>query len=133
MEKILKWIDHNRFIVIAPICALLIWIAAIGCVPETESPTQPGRFVNAAELETDFSVWQKQQEIVMVRFEAGRADIEKQQQQWSDFQKILLELASGNVADLSGLLKLLFTGGLIGAVGDNIRKRGLIAGLKKNK
>ena len=41
-----------------------------------------------------------------------------------------MQLASGGVADMPGLLKLLLTGGGLGAIADNIRKRGLISGLK---
>jgi len=54
MEKIWKWINYNRYIVIAPLVGLAIWIAAVGCQPTTESPIRPGVFVNARELTADF-------------------------------------------------------------------------------
>ena len=131
--KIWKWIDHNKFLVICPIIGFVIWLAAVSCQPETESPIRPGVFVNAQELATDFSVWELQQQQTMLKFEAGRQDIETQKAAWSEFRKLLLQLASGSVADLPGLLTLVmgFTGG--GAILDNVRKRGLIAGLKRNK
>lgn len=132
MKKLVKWLDYNRFTVIAPMLALTLWIVAIGCMATTTSPLDPGKQVNALELQTEFEVWQLQQQQIMIRFEAGRADIEKQQKAWGEFQNVLLQLASGNVANWSGLAQLLIGGGLLGFAGDNVRKRGLIAGLKKN-
>ena len=132
MAKVIKWIDHNRFVVIAPIAGLIIWIAAVGCTALTPSPTQAGKMADAAELETEFSVWQLEQQEIMIKFDAARADLEKQRAQWNEFQQILITLASGGVADWAGLVQLLISGGAIGAIADNIRKRGLIAGLKRN-
>jgi len=132
MEKIWKWINYNRYIVIAPLVGLAIWIAAVGCQPTTESPIRPGVFVNAKELADDFQVWELQQKETMIRFEAAGKSIEEQEAAWSDFREILLQLASGSVADLPGLLTLVLGFSGLGAIADNIRKRGLIAGLKKN-
>ena len=46
---------------------------------------------------------------------------------------MILDLASGGIPDMSSLVKLMIGGGGLGALADNIRKRGLIAGLKRNK
>ena len=132
MGKIWKWIDHNRFVVIAPLVGLAIWIAAIGCMAQAESPIRPGVFVNAKELADDFQVWELQQKETMIRFEAAGKSIEEQEAAWSDFREILLQLASGSVADLPGLLTLVLGFSGAGAIADNVRKRGLIAGLKRN-
>jgi hypothetical protein len=132
LKKIYDFIDYNRFLVITPIVALIFWFIAVGCTPTAISPINPTKEVNAAELETEFAVWQKEQEITMVRFNAARADIEKQQQAWNEFQQLLVKLSSGSVADLPGLVQLLAGGTLLGAVSDNLRKRGVIAGLKRN-
>lgn len=133
MSKILKWIDHNRFVVILPGLAIAIWLwASYGCAAHTISPTDPARTVNALELQTEFKVWQLQQEQILVKFEAARADLEAQKEQWSKFEEILVQLASGSVTNWGGLMQLLIAGGGLGAIGDNVRKRGLIAGLKRN-
>jgi len=69
---------------------------------------------------------------MMIKFEVADQDIEEQKAAWSEFREILLQLASGSVADLPGLLTLVLGFSGAGAIADNIRKRGLIAGLKKN-
>ncbi len=91
LSKIWKWIDYNRFIVICPVAGILIWVIAFGCQAETISPVNPNKTVTAVELETEFVVWQKEQEIVLTRFDAARADIEKQQAAWNEFEKILIQ------------------------------------------
>jgi len=132
-KKIYDFIDYNRFLVIAPTVMLIAWLFAVGCTPTAISPIDPTSQVSAEELQTEFAVWQKGQEITMLKFDAARLDIEKQKQAWTEFQQLLVQLASGNVADVPGLIQLLAGGTLLGAVSDNIRKRGLIAGLKRNK
>ncbi len=132
MKKVWKWINYNRYVTIGPIVAIVIWITACGMTATTESPTRPGRFVNALELQTEFELWQLDQEKMALLFKAAGENIEQQQKAWSELESLMITLASGGVADLPGLLKLLAGGTLIGAIGDNIRKRGLISGLKKN-
>lgn len=131
-SKVWKWIDHNRFIVIAPVVSLILWFIAVGCIPVTESPIAPGKFVSAPELETEFAIWQKNQETIALKFEAAGEDLKRQEEQNAEILKFITTLASGGVADLPGLIQLLAGGGLLGALADNIRKRGLIAGLKRN-
>ena len=69
---------------------------------------------------------------MMIRFEAAGEDLKRQEEAQSEFVQLVTTLATGGVADLPGLIQLLAGGGLLGAIGDNIRKRGLIAGLKRN-
>lgn len=132
MHKIWKWIEYNRFLVVAPICTTVIWLVAVGCTATVSSPTMPGVQVNAPQLEVEFQIWQKDQEAMMIRFEAAGQDLKRQEAAQAEFLQFVITLASGGVADLPGLLQLLVGGGLLGAIGDNIRKRGLIAGLKRN-
>jgi len=131
-KRVWKWIDHNRFVVIGPVLGLAIWIYALGCTPQTISPIEPTRLVTESQLETDFKAWQKSQEIIGIRFEAAGQDLKNQHENNQKIQELIIGLASGGVADMPGLIKLLLAGGGLGALGDNIRKRGLIAGLKKN-
>jgi len=128
-----KWLDYNRFTVIAPVAAVVIWLVAVSCTPTTPNPLNPNQELSATALETEFAVWQLRQQEIMIRFEAGRADIEQQQQAWNELQATLMQLASGSVADLPGLMQLLLGGGMLGFLADNVRKRGVIAGLKRNK
>jgi len=93
----------------------------------------PGRLVNESQLSVDLKTWQVQQEITIVKFEAAGQDIEQQKENNKKVQAMILDLASGGVPDMSSLVKLLLGAGGLGALADNLRKRGLIAGLKRNK
>ena len=130
--KIWKFIEHNRWTWIGPIVGLLLWVYALSCTPLTESPLDPGRMVNELQLSTDLKTWQAQQEIMIIKFEAAGQDIAQQKESNKKIEKMILDLASGGIPDMAGLVKLMLGGGGLGALGDNIRKRGLIAGLKIN-
>jgi len=123
--KIWKWIEHNRFTVVIPLIVLIFWIIAVGCTPETKSPVT-GKLVTAAELQLDFDT-------VMASFELAKVDLERQAEMQTKFTEALMKLASGNVADWPGLAQMLIGGGLLGFFADNIRKNGVIGGLKRNK
>lgn len=132
-SKIWKWIDHNRFVVIGPITGLLLWGYALSCTPLTVSPLDPTRQVNERQLTVDLKTWQAQQEVVIIKFESAGQDIEQQKENNKKIQAMILDLASGGIPDMASLVKIMLGGGGLGALADNIRKRGLIAGLKRNK
>ena len=132
LKRVWKWLEHNRFTVICPAVGIVIWVAAIGCTPETKSPINPERMVDARELSIDFEQWQTEQRIVEAKFEAAGEDIAQQIEANEKFSQFLLTLASGSVADWGGLVQLLLTGGFLGIAGDNIRKSGVIGGLKRS-
>jgi len=132
MQKVWKWIDHNRFIITGPIIAIMIWAYALGCTALTTSPLDIGRMVNKSQLEIDFKTWQAQQEITAAKFEAAGQDLAMQEERNAKLKETILGLASGGIPDMPGLIKLLVAGGGLGAITDNIRKRGLISGLKIN-
>ena len=133
LEKTWKWIDHNRFIVIGPMVAVLLWFGAVSCMPIVRSPLDPAKMVDERELALELRSWQAQNEIMIVRFEAAGEDLAEQKENNKKIEEMIIKLASGSVADLPGLVMLFITGGGLGAMGDNIRKRSLIAGLKRNK
>lgn len=133
MQKVWKWLNHNRFVVIFPVVGLMLWAYALSCTPETASPLDPGRMVNVSQLDIDFKTWQAQQEIMAAKFEAAGKDLAQQAEQNAKLKETILGLASGGVPDVPGLLKLLIGGGGLGAILDNIRKGGVIGGLKRNK
>jgi len=133
MRKIWKWIEHNRCVVILPVIIILIWAYAVSCTPLTTSPLDPARLVNVQQLDLDFRTWQKQQEIMAAKFEAAGLDLGQQAASNEKIKEIILGLASGGIPDMPGLVKLLVGGGGIGLVIDNIRKGGVIGGLKRNK
>ena len=132
MKTIWQWIEYNRFTVVIPIAATLVWLVAFSCTPVTTDPLRPDRLVDVKQLEISFKSWQAEQEIITAKYEAAGADLEQQKQNNEKIEEVLTQVASGGVADLPGLLKLLIGGGALGAIADNIRKRGLIAGLKRN-
>ncbi|GAI94399.1 unnamed protein product, partial [marine sediment metagenome] len=107
-----------------PIVMLVIWFVAFGCTVTTPSPAEPTRLVNVVELEQEYKLF-------IIRYEFAVQDLELQQKQQGDIMEMITKLASGSVADLPGLLQLLLTGGFFGAVTDNIRKRTVIAALKR--
>jgi len=133
LTKIWKFIEHNRFTWLGPILGLMIWGYAIGCTPETESPLVPGKMVTVIQLEVDFKTWQAQQEITAIKFEAAGQDLEQQRLNNEKIKEQILSLASGGIPDVSGLMKLLIGGGGMGAILDNIRKRGVLAGGNRKK
>ena len=133
MQKVTKWLNHNRYVVIFPVVAIMLWAYALGCTPLTMSPLDPGRMVNVTQLDLDFRTWQSQQEIMAAKFEAAGLDLKQQEEQNEKLKTTLLGMASGGVPDVPGLLKLLIGGGGLGAIVDNVRKGGVIGGLKRNK
>lgn len=136
MNKLWKWIEHNRFAVIAPIIMLAVWLYAVGCTPTTASPLNPNKQVTTAELELDLQSWLAQNEIIGKRFEYAAQDIERQKQAWAEVQAVIMKLATGSVADLPGLLQMVMGGTFIGVLADRARASGVIgkqkAIIKKN-
>jgi len=131
-EKVWSWIEKNRWTVIAPLVGLAVWAAATGCTPTAVSPIS-GDEVTPDELQTDYDIYMHQHEIMLRKFKAAEDDIQKQIEDMEKLKEVLLALASGSVADWPGLLQLLVSGGALGVVLDNVRKNGVIAGLKRNK
>jgi len=133
VQKIWKWLNHNRWVMIGPVLGFMLWAYAVGCTPETASPLDIGRMVNASQLEIDFKTWEAQQEITAAKFEAAGKDLAMQEERNAKLKETVLELASGGVPGVPGLVKLLVGGGGLGLAIDNIRKGGVIGGLKRNK
>jgi hypothetical protein len=133
MQNVWKWLNHNRFVVIGPIVGIMLWTYALGCTALTQSPLDVSRMVNVAQLEIDFKTWQAQQEITAAKFEAAGQDLVHQEEQNAKLKETILGLASGGIPDVPGLIKLVLGGGGLGAIVDNIRKGGVIGGLKRNK
>ena len=134
LTKIWSSIEKNRYSTILPIIGIIGFLyIAFGCVPKTISPVGSGVKVNASELERDYETWKISIEQTVKRFEYAAADIEKQQEQWSKITNVLMKVASGGVTNYSGLLNIVLTSGLLGIGADNVRKNGVIAGLKRGK
>jgi len=132
MQKFWKWLNHNRYVVIGPVVGLMLWAYALGCTALTTSPLDISRMVGVAQLDIDFKTWRAQQEIMAAKFEAAGQDLKQQAEQNTKLGETILGLASGGIPDVPGLLKLLIGGGGLGAIIDNIRKGGVIGGLKRN-
>jgi hypothetical protein len=132
ISKVWSWIEKNRFTVLIPLIGWVVWIVAVGCTPTTQSPFDPDKNVTAMELQQDYLIWQKENEIVMTKFENAGQDLQRQADEQAKFFEVITTLASGNVADLPGLIQLLLGSGVVGLFADNIRKNGVIGGLKRN-
>ena len=133
LKSIWKTIEHHRYTVVCPVIAVLVWALAVGCTPVTQSPIDETKQVNARQLDIEYQSWLAKQKIIEAKFEAAGQDLAEQAEANEVFKQTLLTLASGSVADWSGLVQLLIGGGLLGVVGDNIRKNGVIGGLKRNQ
>ena len=131
INKVWKVIEHHRYTVVCPVIAVLVWVAAVGCTPMTLSPTDETKQLNARQLDIEYQSWLAAQKITEAKFEAAGQDLVEQAESNEVFKETLLTLASGSVADWSGLVQLLVGGGLLGVVGDNIRKNGVIGGLRR--
>jgi len=133
LKSIWKAIEHHRFTVVAPVIGAAVWLAAVGCTPMTLSPTDETKEVNSRQLDIEYQSWLARQKVIEAKFEAAGQDLAEQAEANEAFKQTLLTLASGSVADWSGLVQLLVGGGLLGVLGDNIRKNGVIGGLKRNR
>jgi hypothetical protein len=130
MKRIWKLIEHHRYTVVCPVIAMGLWVAAVGCTPMTQSPVDETKEVNARQLSIEYQSWQAQQKVIEAKFEAAGEDLTEQAEANEAFKQTLLTLASGSVADWPGLVQLLIGGGLLGVIGDNVRKNGVIGGLR---
>jgi hypothetical protein len=130
LDKIWKLIEYNRWFVAGVILALAVTLGGVYCVPLTPSPIEQARLVDEKGLSLDFKTWQMQCSIMQDKFTAAGEDLQAQAARNSQIQTMIVDLASGRIPDVPAFLQLLLASGGIGAVYDNIRKRGLISGLK---
>ena len=132
LTKVWSYIEKNRWTMICLAIGIGLWLTAASCTPVVQSPTT-GQQVNAVELANDLDVYMMEHQIILKKFDAAEADIQAQIAQMEKIKEVIMTLASGNVADVSGLVTLLLGSGAVGVVADNFRKNGVIAGLKRNK
>jgi len=133
-SKIYSLIEKNRWTVIVSVIGLLLWIyAGISCVPVTQSPIRPSVKVTAIELQQDYEIWQANNALTIKKFDWAVSDIEQQKEQWAKTESALMSIASSCVTSWSGLISILMSSGIVGLFADNIRKNGVIGGLKRNK
>lgn len=134
LAKIWSVLEKNRWTVIIPIIGIILWVtASICCTPQTKSPIRPTVLINAAELEQDYQQWVSDCNLTAKKFEWAIADIKQQEERFSKIEAAIMSVATGNVTGSSGLISLIMGSGIIGLFADNIRKNGVIGGLKRNK
>jgi hypothetical protein len=127
MNKIWKWLECNRFLVVG---VLLSAIVAINCtLPQVVSPLDPGRLVDSRGLDLEFRQWQADCNVMAIRFKAAGEELTEQIDRNTKLEKLITDIATNAPNPLSWP-GLLLSGGGLGAIIDNIRKRGLISGLK---
>lgn len=133
LTKLWSVIEKNRWTTIVPTIGIIVWlVVSFSCVPQTESPIRVGVKVNAKELQQDFETWKTNNELIAKKFQYAGEDITEQQERWNKFTGILMKVATGNVTNFQGLLNIVLGSGLLGVSADNLRKNGVIAGLKRN-
>jgi hypothetical protein len=130
LEKIWQFIEYNRWFVAGVILALAVTLGGIYCVPVTPSPLQPAKMVDEKGLALEFKTWQMQCQVMQDQFTAAGEDLQAQAARNGQIETMIVDLASGRIPDIPSFLQVLLASGGLGAVYDNIRKRGLISGLK---
>ena len=134
LTRIWSVIEKNRWTTIIPVVGLILWIVlSVSCVIKTASPTRDGALVSAAELELDYHIWIADCNATAEKFEFAATDIERQQAEWNKITSVLMQVASGGVTNYSGLLNIVLASGMLGVGADNVRKNGVISGLKRGK
>ena len=132
LVKIWTFIDHNRFFVIAFIMSIILLVCQYSCVPQTQSILVSGRMIDDRQLALELKEWQVKNELMIAKFGSAAEDLVLQKQQLDKLSKFIIRIGSGDIPTIPDILKYLVAGGGIGAIVDNVRKRGLIAGLKRN-
>ena len=134
LTKIWSSIEKNRWTTIIPVVGLILWVVlSFSCVVKTLSPTRDGALVTPTELKLDYQTWVADCNATAEKFRFAGADIERQQAEWSKITSVLMQIASGGVTNYSGLLNIVLASGMLGIGADNVRKNGVIAGLKRGK
>jgi hypothetical protein len=131
--KLWSLIEKNRWTVICPFFGVILWLyASFGCIATASNPLNPEQQVTAVELSRIYEIEKQNRLSIDKKFEWAAEDIKEEQERFNQVQATILKLASGDVSDWGGLVQLLFTGGFVGLFADNIRKNGVIGGLKRN-
>jgi hypothetical protein len=130
LDKIWKFIEYNRWFVAGVILSLMLTFGGIYCVPITPSPLQPAKMVDEKGLALEFKTWQMQCQVMQDQFTSAGEDLKAQTERNGQIETMIVDLASGRMPDIPAFLQVLLAAGGLGAAYDNIRKRGLISGLK---
>jgi len=130
LDAIWKFVEYNRWFVAGVILSLLLTLGGIYCVPLTSSPLQPAKMVDEKGLALEFKTWQMQCQVMQDQFTAAGEDLQAQEVRNGQIETMIVDLASGRMPSIPSFLQILLASGGLGAVYDNIRKRGLISGLK---
>lgn len=134
LTKLWSFIEKNRWAAIMPFLGLMLWlVASFSCTPLTESPIRQGVQVNAIELQQDYQTWLSDCNLVSQKFGWAVADIKLQEEKWSKVEAAIMTIATGGATTWPSLIQLLMGSGLVGLFADNVRKNGVIGGLKRNK
>lgn len=134
LNKVWDVIEKNRWTTLIPTAGVILWLfVSFSCVPKTDSPVGGGVKVDAKGLQQQYETWIANNEITAKKFQWAAEDIEEQQAKWNKLTAVLMTVASGKVTSWQGLLNILLGSGVLGIGVDNVRKNGVIAGLKRNK
>jgi len=132
-EKIWSWIEKNRFTVVAFGLSAVLWFGGFACEPTVISPVNPDKVVTAAGLQDEYDLWQANVNITSKKFERAGQKLQERAEGMAKLGEFIIGLASGATPNMSGLLQLLLGLGVLGVSADNVRKNGVIGGLKRNK
>lgn len=121
-KKIIEKTNGLKTMLIVIGIAIILGLIGYSCTPTTKSPMDPGRQVNARDLNIEYQVWLAEQEVYQIKFKLAAEDIDAQTQQFTAIGQAIQNLAAGGVPNIPGLLQLLLGAGFTGLLIDNIRR-----------
>ena len=122
LKTITKTTNGLTATIICLLLSLVIGVIGVACMPETQSPLNPERKLNARELEHAYQVWIVEQQVQQRKFELAAEDLDTQTEQLTAIGEAIQTLAAGGVPSIPGLLQLLLGAGVIGLITDNVRR-----------
>ena len=140
VNAVLKWVDHNRYLVTVILVGLVISIMLIACQPMTTSVLSPPDQVTGTELEREAVIIAKDAESKLQQLEIAKVDIERKLELRAKIIEVAggigQAVASGALNPATGaaaVLQIITLAAAGGAIADNRRKDKVIAKGKEDK
>lgn len=116
IQKILKFLNHERYQVIAVIVCLVIIITGLCCESQTRSITNPAQKVTRAQLNAELDK-------MLIDIDQRYADLDRQDELKAVLYEHLMLWSAAGTFNPAALVPLLASVLGVGAIADNVRKR----------
>lgn len=128
-----SFVEKNRFLLVCIFLSMFIFFYGSCMEPVTSSVLNPEKSVTAKQLELEYVQWLHDVNEQSMKFNFASDDIAAKKASLDKLYNCISQLAQGNVGGFEEGMLFLIGGGGLGAIVDNIRKRGVISGLKMMK